>query len=65
MIPSKLSLSLSLSQSLSEMWQLGNMMDKMLEECASSDKAKTLSKQEIRELCLCACTGSKIREGGD
>jgi hypothetical protein len=47
------------------MWQLGNMMNKMLEECASSDKAKTLSKQEIKEVCLCACTGSKIREGGD
>jgi len=34
-----------------EMWQLGNRMDKMLEECASSDKAKALSKKEIQEVC--------------
>jgi hypothetical protein len=25
----------------------------MLEECASSDKAKTISKQEIKQACLC------------
>ena len=35
-----------------EMCQLGNRMDKMLEECAPSDKAKTLSKQKIKQVCL-------------
>jgi hypothetical protein len=34
-------------QDVHEIWQLGNRMDKMLKECASSDKAKTPSTQEI------------------
>jgi hypothetical protein len=33
-----------------EMWQLGNRMDKMLEECRDSDKAQTLSKKEVKEV---------------
>jgi hypothetical protein len=38
------------------MWQLGNRMYKMLEDCASSDKVKAFSKNAIKVARLSVCS---------